>query len=310
MCSLFIVKEKKMKKFFKWFGVSLGSLLGLVLVVFFIMVLKGGASLNRSFDLPAEQITIPTDAESIARGEHWVKAECVGCHGNDLSGGPFLEFPFGYIDAKNLTPGKGGAGTEFKDPDWVRAIRHGVNPEGHSLLIMPATAFWHFSDEDLGAIIAYLKSLPVVDKETREPQFNLVGKAMMGAGILGKGVLIAQDIQHETRPVFPSALVSIDYGNYIVNVSGCHDCHGPTLSGGKSPDPTSKPSPNLTPGGELSVWKEADFIKAIRTGVTPTGHQLDPKQMPWEHYKNFSDDELKAIFLYLQFLPKLETTVP
>jgi len=224
--------------------------------------------------------------------------------------GPFLEFSFGYVDAKNLTPGKGGAGTEFKDQDWVRAIRHGVNPEGHSLLVMPATAFWHFSDEDLGAIIVYLKSLPAVDKETREPTFNLAGKALIGAGALDKGILIAPYIQHQTRPVFPSALVSIDYGNYVVNVSGCVDCHGPTLSGGKSSDPSAKPAPNLTPGGELSTWQEADFIKTIRTGVAPTGHELDPAQMPWKDYKNLSDDELKSIFLFLQSLPKLETTVP
>jgi mono/diheme cytochrome c family protein len=148
-----------------------------------------------------------------------------------------------------------------------------------------------------------------VDKETREPHFNLLGKALMGAGVLDRGVLIAKYIDHQTRPVAPSALVSIDYGNYLVNVSGCVDCHGPTLSGGKSADPAAKLAPNLTPGGELSVWTEEDFIKALRTGVAPT-RQLDPAQMPWEHYRNFSDDELKAIFLYLQFLPKTETTVP
>jgi mono/diheme cytochrome c family protein len=227
-----------------------------------------------------------------------------------MSGGPFLAFPFGYVDAKNLTPAKGGAGAEFKDQDWVRALRHGVNPEGHTLLIMPATAFWYFSDEDLGAIIAYLKSLPAVDKETREPHFNLAGKALIGAGVLGKGMLIAQDVDHQTRPVFPTALVSIDYGNYLVNVSGCGDCHGSKLSGGKGSDPSAKLAPNLTPGGELSIWKEADFINTLRTGVTPTGHPLDPAQMPWEHYKNLSDDELKAVFLYLQSVPKLETTVP
>jgi hypothetical protein len=192
----------------------------------------------------------------------------------------------------------------------VRAIRHGVNPEGLSLLVMPATAFWHFSDDDLGAIISYLKALPPVDKETREPHFNLLGKALLGAGVFGKRVLIAQDIQHYLRPDFPPVGLTAEYGSYIVSVSGCSDFHGPTLSGGKSADPTSKNAPNLTPGGELVAWQEADFIKALRTGVTLSGHQLDPVQMPWEQYKNCPDDELKAIFMYLQTLPKLETTVP
>ncbi len=299
-----------MKKFFKWLGIVLGSLLALIVIIFFGLALKGNASIKQTFDVTAENVVIPTDAESIARGEHWVKAECIGCHGDDLSGGVFFEAPFGYIDAKNLTSGTGGAGTEFKDQDWVRAIRHGVNPENTSLLIMPATNFWHFSDEDLGDIIAYVKSVPPVNKETREPYMNLLGKAMFGAGMFGKGVVVASEIQHDTRPDFPPAGVSVEYGDYLVNVSGCHDCHGSTLSGGKSADPTSKNAPNITPGGELVAWQEADFINAIRTGVAKSGHKLDPEQMPWEHYKNFSDDELKAMFMYLQSLPKLETTVP
>jgi hypothetical protein len=97
---------------------------------------------------------------------------------------------------------------------------------------------------------------------------------------------------------------------YLVNVSGCRDCHGPQLTGGKSSEPTAKAAPNLTPGGELVAWTEEDFITAIRTGATPSGQQLDPEQMPWKDYNNFTDDELKTIFMYLKSLPKLETTIP
>jgi len=300
-----------MKKFFKWLGIVLGSLLALIVIIFFVLALKGNASITQSFDVSAENVVIPTDAQSIGRGEHWVKAECIGCHKDDLSGdSDFFKAPFASIESKNLTSGTGGVGLEFKDQDWIRAIRHGVTPENHSLLIMPAPNFWYFSDKDLGDIIAYVKSLPPVDHETREPNLNLLGKAMLGAGMFGNGVVVAQVIQHNTRPDYPPAGVTVDYGTYLVNVSGCHDCHGPNLSGGKSADPSSMNAPNLTPGGELITWQEADFIKAIRTGVSPSGHQLDPVQMPWEHFKNFSDDELKAIFTYLQTLPKLETTVP
>jgi len=299
-----------MKKIFKWLGIILGSLLLLIVILFLGMALKGNASLTRTYDVPADQLTIPTDSASIARGEHWVKAECIGCHGDNLAGGVFMDAPFASIDAKNLTSGEGGAGREFKDADFIRALRHGVNPEHGSLVIMPAIDFTYFSDTDLADIIAYVKSVPPVDKVTREPHFTLLGKAMIGAGILGKGVIVAQDINHDTRPAYPPVGVTAEYGDYLVNVSGCHTCHGPTMSGGKSPDPAAKNAPNLTPGGDLVTWQEADFIKAIRTGVAQNGKALDPKQMPWEHYKNFSDDELKAFWLYLHSLPKLETTVP
>jgi len=301
-----------MKKFFKWFGIVLGSLLGLIVLVFLGLAFKGNSMLNKTYDVQVETINIPTDAASIARGEHWVKAECIGCHGDNLSGGPFFEAPFATIDAKNLTSGKGGAGSEFKDEDWIRALRHGINPEDHSLFIMPASNFRYFSDTDLGDIIAYVKSVPPVDKENREPNFNLPGKALVGAGIFGKGVLVVNDIQQSASITFsyPPTGITPEYGEYIVKVSGCYSCHGVNLSGGKSPDPTAINAPNLTPGGELIAWKEADFIKAIRTGVTLSGHPLDPKQMPWEHFKNFSDDELKAIWVYLQSVPKHETTIP
>jgi len=302
--------ELNMKKFYKWIGIGLGSLLVLIVIIFSILVAKGSGLISQTFDISVDNVVIPTNTESIAIGEHWVEAECIGCHGDDLSGGIFLEAPFAVIDAKNLTPGQGGAGTEFSDQDWVRAIRHGVNPEGLSLIVMPAQNFWNYNDEDLGNIIAYLKTLPPVDNETREPSFNLLGKAMLSAGFLGNAFLVADNISHDTRPNFQPIGVTSEYGNYLLNVSGCRDCHGLNLSGGKSAEPTAKNAPNLTPGGELIAWQTADFIKTLRTGTTPFGHKLDPRQMPWEHFKNFSDNELTAIFMYLQSLPKLETTIP
>ncbi len=300
-----------MKKFFKWFGIVLGSLLGLIMLIFLGLAFKGNSILNKTYDVQVEKITIPTDADSIARGEHWVKAECIGCHGDNLSGGPFFKAPFASFDAKNLTSGKGGIGSEFKDEDWIRALRHGIGPDGLSVFIMPATDFRYLSDQDLGDIIAYVKSVPPVDKEISEPSFNLLGKAMVGAGIFGKGVLVARDIEENPATFsYPAAGVTPEYGEYLINASGCRVCHGTKLSGGKSPDPTAINAPNLTPGGELIAWEEADFIKALRTGVAKSGHQLDPKEMPWEHFKNFSDDELKAIWAYLKIQPKLETTIP
>jgi len=64
------------------------------------------------------------------------------------------------------------------------------------------------------------------------------------------------------------------------------------------------PSPNLTPGGELASWSEVDFFTAIRTGVTPSGHKLS-EEMPWQNFGQMTDDELKAVWLYLQSLPAL-----
>jgi len=299
----------EMKKFLKWFGLILVGLLVLITVIVFVLVRKAETMTTVVFDIAVTPVQIPEDAEAIATGEHWVKANCIGCHGTDLSGGVFFEMPFAYMDASNLTSGKGGVGAVYTDEDWVRAIRHGVNPAKRSLFIMPANYYWHLSDEDLGEIVAYLKSLPPVDKIVREPHFNLLGKAMAGAGIFGAQFVVANNIRHDERPPAPVVGVTAEYGRYLLTATGCQDCHGQDLAGSKSSDPAAMAAPNLTPGGNMQTWQVADFIEAIRTGTTPDGYQLDPMQMPWEHYGYYSDDELSAMFVYLQSLPALDTVV-
>jgi mono/diheme cytochrome c family protein len=299
-----------MKKFFKWFRIALGVLLGLIVIALIIFYFKGSAMLNQTFTIPPETITIPTDTASIERGKHFVKAICAECHADDLSGKKLLDAPFATIYSANLTSGKGGAGSEFKDADFVRALRHGVDNKGRDLVVMPAQLFWNFNDQDLGDVIAYLKSLPPIDKEHPDPQINALGKIMFGAGFFGPGIVPANVITHDQRPPVVPIGVTAQYGEYLVSVTGCRDCHGAQLAGGKSNKPGAINAPNLTPGGDLKAWNEANFINTIRTGVTPKSHTLKPDEMPWKYITNYSDDELKAIYMYLRSLQKLETIVP
>src|SRR5512135_2259292 len=116
-----------MRVFFKWLGIVLGALLGLILVGLAVFYFKGNATLTRAHTLAPESITIPTDAASIARGKHFAQAICTGCHTADFSGQIMIDAPFAKIYSANLTPGQGGAGAEFTDADWIRALRHGVD---------------------------------------------------------------------------------------------------------------------------------------------------------------------------------------
>jgi hypothetical protein len=148
-----------------------------------------------------------------------------------------------------------------------------------------------------------------VDHKTNGQHFTPLAKILLAAGVLGK--LPVEAVSHEVNVTAPEARATAKFGEYMVNTHDCHLCHGPDLNGGSHPDPTIKRiSPNLTPGGELAFWTEEQFINTIRTGITPVGHQLDPKLMPWDFYRNFSDEELKAIWLYLQSLPKLQQYTP
>lgn len=293
-----------MRKFFKWLGIILGGLVGLILIALFGSYVSASVRLNKTYSVQAETITIPSDLASIERGKRWViSGNCIYCHGSDLAGTPFFDDPMlGKIPAPNLTPGTGGAGSEFTDEDWVRAIRHGVNPEDHSLIIMPASYFYKWSDSDLVDIIAYLKSLPPVDKEWPERELKPLGKIMLGAGVLGK-ILEAENIDHDAvRPSAPTKGVTASYGEYLVEVNACGMCHGEDLAGVKNPpNPAAPAVPGLVAGSEVALWSETDFIHTIRTGVTPGNRPLT-EFMPWIEFRNMTDDQLKAIWLYLNSL--------
>ena len=295
-----------MKKVFKWIGIVLGSLVGLILVAALTLFLMGSARLNKTYDFPATNLEIPTDAESLAYGKHRVETLCAGCHGPDLSGleNWFDGGPLGTIDSANLTSGEGGLADDFSTEDFVRAIRHGIDQEGKPNFMIAVGSTSYLSDEDLASIIAYVRTVPPVDHVVAGKKFTPLAKILLAAGILPN--VPVEEVTHEVHVGAPARGASTEYGEYMVNINDCRICHGPNLNGGPFPDPTiTRISPNLTPGGELAFWMEADFINTIRTGVTPGGHALDPKLMPWNEFRNLHDYELLAIWLYLQSLPKL-----
>jgi len=293
------------RNFLKWTGIVLGGLLGLLIVAFVILVVVGGTKANKVYEIPIETITIPTDAEAIQRGEHLATIYiCKDCHTENLSGELSFEIPgMLSIPTPNLTTGADGVGSFFTDEDWVRAIRHGVGHDGRALFIMPSNTFYYIGDEDLGALIAYLKSLPPVDNALSDRKIDLMGRVMMGAGMFPP--LAVDRIDHSTPPpAAPEPGVTVEYGKYLSHT--CTECHGANLNGAPFGPPGEEvPSPNLTPGGELATWTEQEFFTTLRTGVTPSGYQLN-EEMPWMSYGQMTDDELKALWLYLQSLPALE----
>lgn len=295
-----------MKRIFRWIGVVLGSLVGLLLIAGLALFLIGNARLNKTYDFPPSDIELPADAASLELGKHRVESLCAGCHGPDLGGtiGFFNDPMLGTIDSANLTAGEGGVGQEFTTEDYVRAIRHGIDPEGKPIFMPAVVSTAFLSDEELGAIIAYIETLPPVDRTTGGANFTPVAKIMLVLGVLPS--LPVEVVSHETQVSAPEAGVTVEYGEYMVNTHDCRLCHGQDLNGGPFPDPTiTKISPNLTPGGELAFWTEEQFIETIRTGTTPSGYELNPDLMPWREYGKFYDEELKAIWMYLQSIPEL-----
>jgi len=326
-----------MKRFLKWVSIVLGALAGFIVIALVVIYFKTQARLNRIYDLSEETVVIPGDVASIERGRHIFQFRgCEACH----SGGGYLDLPesgqaldshlslpshservphlegniylddpaVGRVVASNLTTGKGGVGSGYTDQGWVRAIRHGVRPAGTPMLFMPSTEFYFLSDEDLGAVVAYIESAPPVDNELPPSTVSWTGRIVMTL-VPAITFIPAELIPHaEPRPIAPKVGITPEYGEYLTY--SCKVCHGPTMSGGPIPGfPSSwPPAPNLTfgAGSALPSWTEEGFINTIRTGVTPEDRQVRGEYMPWGSYKFMNDDELRAVWIYLQSLPKLE----
>lgn len=298
-----------MRKVLKWIGIVLGSLVGVMVIAVVGLSISANSRVNKTYNIQPAMVSIPDDAASLERGEYIYSVSCAGCHGKDKAGKVILDDPaIGYLPATNLTSGLGGIGGTYSDTDFVLAIRHGVRADGKPLMIMPAKAYWHFSDEDLGAIIAYLKTASPVDYDLGEKSFGPMGRVLLAVGAFGDA-FAAEVLDHQgSRPYSPDQGVTVEYGEYLVNTGDCRNCHGESLVGAQSPEPGSPFSPNLTPGGVLEIWSPEDFIQTMRTGVTPYGRSLDANFMPWESYGLMTDEDLRAIFLYLQSLPAVEST--
>lgn len=266
-----------------------------------ILALETRSPRNRTYRPPDDAVAVPTDAASLARGKHLVEAVavCTICHGENLGGKLAFEDAFlgrGYT--ANLTSGRGGVGRTYSNADWIRSIRYGVRPDGRGIIFMPSDYFNRISDADLGAMIAYLRSLPPVDNEQTAVEINLPARFLIDLGVFGDVVRAARIDFRAPRPAPPS-----DPGAYLIALGGCTFCHGPRLTGGQGPEPGAPGGPDLTSSGPLSRWSFEDFVKTIRFGLTPEGHAIAPKYMPWLGYRNMTDDELRSIWLYLRSLP-------
>jgi mono/diheme cytochrome c family protein len=233
---------------------------------------------------------------------------CEACHGENLEGLVYLDNPaIGQVITPNLTKGQGGIGGERSDLDLIRAIRHGLDPGGKPLLFMPSTEFYYLSDPDLGAVLAYLNSLPAVDNQPAPSQLSPTGFVVMN---LTREITFipAELIPHDTiPPAPPEPDLSVEYGEYLS--LSCPVCHGSGLSGGEIPGfpPEWPAAGNLTTGSgsRLTSWGEEGFIDILRDGEKH-GRSIHPDYMPWTSYRHMSDLELQAVYLYLMSLPPLD----
>lgn len=292
-----------MKKFLKWFAWLLGGIVGIALIGLLGYYIYFASQAKRSYDVDIETFAIPTDEASIARGKILVEiVRCTECHGKDLSGMLWANVPVltGTFGPSNLTPGENGI-AGYTDEDYIRAIRHAVGRDGKPLYYMPSNFYRDLNQADLGAIIAYLKTLePSAEAgPPNTPTGPYLWDFIMETP---QGLPAAKLIDHSETAVSigPDDSDMLEYGEYLALT--CKSCHGDDFAGVPMLERLRIPSPNITPYA-IGDWTEDDFFLMVRDGELPTGRYIPQHLMPWEAIGQLTDQELNAIWLYLQSLP-------
>ena len=248
---------------------------------------------------------------AVVRGKHLIESRyaCTACHGADLGGGTMVDAPpIGSIFGVNITSGKGGVVAGYRASDWDRIVRHGVKTDGLPAM-MPSEDFFQMSDHELSDIVAYITSVPPVDREMARPRLGPVGTVLVALGKLPLSAENKADHQasHAAEP--PPTAVSLEFGQHLVSI--CMGCHSQTLAGGPIPggDPSWPHAANLTqhPQG-LAGWTYDDFVRALREGKRKDGTALRKPMSDMTKYgANCTETELKAMWAYVQSVPPRPT---
>jgi cytochrome c553 len=305
---------KSKKAVLKWGGVIVCGLLTLISAALLVFGLIGFAKLNEPHTNPVADIKVAKTSAQIARGEQLAHI-CVSCHTTNnqlpLSGTNFAaKFdmpPMGTLYAPNLTPG--GDIDGWTDGEVIRAIREGIHQTGRSLLVMPSGDFRNMSDDDVQALVAYLRSQPATGGPTPTNQLNLLGAVFTN---LSDFRTAQQPVSSVTAPQPGTSA----YGKYMVDILGCRDCHGDQLQGKVDNGQPGPPAgPNLT--RIIPQWTEAQSMTFFNTGALPDGAMVptltlssgfSEPRMPWPMVRAAAtDDELKAMYAYLHSLPPLDS---
>lgn len=283
-----------MKRLLRWIGVGLGIAAGLAIVAYAVVFAVSERVLTHTYAVPAVAISIPSDPASIIEGRRLATIRgCIGgCHGKQAEGTVMFDQPMiGRVVAPNLT----AAVRKFSDAELNAIIRNGVRPGGRSLVVMPAEAYVLLTDDDLGRIIAFLRSLPAVEGPGPSVSLGPLGRI----GIASRQIKPVAELIAETVPPPEATSEEAARGRYLARTV-CAGCHGTSLGGDSNPDFTS-PSLRL-----VAAYSPEAFTKLLREGVALGGRDLRTMS-PWARrlLSQLTDSEIAALYSYLRAMPEV-----
>jgi mono/diheme cytochrome c family protein len=257
----------------------------------------------RRVEVAVQPVALPTDAAELQRGRYlFASRGCADCHGDNAGGRTFVRSGDSlHLAGPDITGSADSVTLTYQPVDWVRAVRHGVKPDGRPLRVMPSEDYNRLTDADLGAIVAYVQSLPPARGSKAIIELPLPARALYGFGAIPDA---AQKIDHTLPPATPVAEgVTVEHGRYVANM--CLGCHGAALEGGRIPGgpPDWPAAARLVPGdgNAMTRYANADvFLAMLATGKSPEGRAL--AVMPFAALSQLSPTDARALHLYLTSL--------
>lgn len=312
-----------MRKFFRRLLVILVAIIILVGAFAAFISMKGVPK----YQAKTVALKIKTTPARVERGRQLSAMLCNDCHMNDktqkLTGRRMAELPqFGTVYSRNITNDPVHGIGNMTDGQVYYLLRTGVRPDGRFLPIM--AKLQKMSDEDLQSIIAFLRS----DNQwvQADPTPDVDSKYSFLAKFLTNMQLVKPMPFHNSVPE-PDTTDKVKWGEYVCLYRvECYTCHSSDFTtddfihpekskgffgGGNKfamPDGTTMHSLNITMDDETGIgrWTEDQFVKAVKTGIVPSGPALRPPMKPFVY---LSDGEVRAIYAYLKTIPKITNKV-
>lgn len=287
-----------MKKWMKWVAGGLGALVAVVAIAGVVGWQMADSKMNRVVQVDVKPVAYASGGQALERGKYlFLSRGCTDCHGTNGGGRDFVNDGALHLRGPDISPG--GVTAAYKPEDWVRIIRHGVKPDGRPAMVMPSEDYNRFTDEDLAALVAYVRSLPPAKGGPAIVQFPPPVRVLYGFGVIHDA---ASKIDHALPPAQPVPVAAdARHGAYVANA--CIGCHGEKLSGGKIPGgpPDWPAAANLTPGEGSVMGRYPDaaaFMAMLRTGKRPDGTAI--AVMPFQSLGQLNDVDAQALYAFLK----------
>ena len=275
-----------MKRALKLLALALGVVLGVGVCAASYVYVASERALVRTYDVALTSFQAPRDATAVAAGQRLATIYgCSNCHAARLEGTMLYDEPgIARISAPNVSR----IAHEYTDAQLERLIRRGVKLDGTSTWIMPAAMFSHLTDEDLGSIIAWVRSMPAIDGVAREMTLRPLGRI----GVVSDK-FIPQALQVEaSEPAAVDRTDPLAHGKYLV-MTACTECHGAKLEGS---DIVKAPGLMVAAG-----YSKDDFARLMRTGIGRGDRNLGlMSEVGQVRFSSFTDAEVDAVRTYLE----------